>query len=109
MITTTTESIEDKKIERYLGLVSGVDYYSIGGILGEGVTKTFGDAYSSGTFKGAREMMEENARRLGADAIVGVQMNTATGAGTGGRMYVYMLGTAVKLGDVEQEEEIPTL
>lgn len=109
MITTTTESIEGKKIERYLGLVSGVDHYTLGGLLGEGASKTFGGAYSSTAFKAAQQMMEENARRLGADAIVGVQMSTTIGAGSGGSMYVQLMGTAVTLTDAEDEDELPTL
>ena len=37
MLKTTTENIEGKKIENYLGVVSGTDIYLAGGVLGGGM------------------------------------------------------------------------
>ena len=109
MILTTTQDIEGKVIERYIGLVSGVDHYLLGGLFGEGALKSAGGVYSKGAFGNAEKMLEEAAATLGADAVVGIQMSTTIGTGSGGSMYIQLMGTAVKLTDAEDEDELPML
>lgn len=109
MIVTTTETVQGKVVDRYLGIVSGVDSYTIGGLLGEGFLSSAGNSYSKSTIDKAQRMMESDAAALGADAIIGVQMSTASPAGAGGLMYIQMMGTAVTLKDAEEEDWLPTL
>lgn len=50
MLKTTTENIEGKKIENYLGVVSGTDIYLAGGVLGGGMAnqeKLYGKAVNT--------------------------------------------------------------
>jgi uncharacterized protein YbjQ (UPF0145 family) len=107
MIITTTPSIEGKRITAYLGLVDGE------AILGANI---FADMFAglrdiiggrSGAYekelRNAKEIalreMEEEARSLGADAIVGVDLDYETiGTDRGGMLMVAVSGTAVKLG-----------
>ncbi len=107
MIITTTPSIEGKRIVAYLGLVDGE------AILGANI---FADLFAgirdiiggrSGAYerelRRAKEIalqeMEAEARALGADAIVGVDLDYETiGTERGGMLMVTASGTAVKLG-----------
>lgn len=109
MIVTTTESVQGKVVDRYLGIVSGMDTYLIGGILGEGLVSSAGNAYSKGTIEKAQQRMVDDARALGADAIIGLQISTASPAGASGHMYIQMVGTAVTLKDDEEEDWLPEL
>ncbi|HWQ19811.1 MAG TPA: heavy metal-binding domain-containing protein [Methanotrichaceae archaeon] len=106
MIITTTPSIEGKRIVAYLGLVDGE------AILGANI---FADIFAgirdiiggrSGAYekelRNAKEIalreMEDEARALGADAIVGVDLDYETiGTERGGMLMVTASGTAVKL------------
>ena len=106
MILTTTSQIETHKIEVYLGIVNG------NAILGANIVK---DLFASitdiiGGRSGAYEKeidkakeiamseMQEQAKALGADAIIGVDLDFET-VGNGGMLMVNVSGTAVKLGD----------
>lgn len=109
MLTTTTPTVEGKRITRYLGLVSGE------AILGANIFRDFlagirdivggrSAAYEKELRKAkeiAIQEMEEQARALGANAVVGVDLDYETiGLGSGGGMLmVSASGTAVVLAD----------
>ncbi|MCX8047913.1 MAG: YbjQ family protein [Anoxybacillus gonensis] len=103
MIVTTTNSIEGKQIEQYLGLVSGEV------ILGANVVRDFLASITdiiggrSGTYESklaeGREMavqeMVKKARNIGANAVIGVDLDFETLRD--GMMMCIATGTAVKL------------
>ena len=105
MIISTTPSLEGKKIVKYLGLVSGE------AILGANIFKDFfagirdivggrSAAYENELRKAktiAIEEMTQEAKSLGANAILGVDLDYETiGIGKGGNMLmVSASGTAV--------------
>jgi uncharacterized protein YbjQ (UPF0145 family) len=103
MIVTTTHSIEGKKIVKYLGLVSGE------AIIGANLVKDFFAGIRdivggrAGSYEeGLREAkniaiaeLQENATRLGANAIVGVDLDYETMGGSGSMLMVSASGTAV--------------
>jgi uncharacterized protein YbjQ (UPF0145 family) len=104
MIITTTNIVEGKKIEKYLGVVTG------DAILGAnifrdffaGITDIIGGrsaAYEQ-SLREAKEIalreLEEHAATLGANAVVGVDLDYET-VGTGGMLMVSVSGTAVVL------------
>lgn len=109
MILTTTQNVEGKKVIEYLGIVAGQDTYNPSGLIGEGWTKGAGNTYLSATLKRAQEAMSDAATALGADAVIGITSNASLAALSGGRVIVYISGTAVKLDDDEMEDELPTL
>ena len=105
MLVVTTPTIEGKPIKRYLGLVSGE------AILGANIFKDFfasirdivggrSAAYEQELRK-AKELaigeMSEQAKALGANAVVGVDLDYETiGIGQGGNMLMVSAnGTAV--------------
>ena len=103
MVITTTPSIEGRPIRDYLGIVTGE------AILGANLFKDFGASIrdvvggrSAGyekDLKKARETalaeMQEVAEALGANAIVGVDLDYETLKGT--MLMVTASGTAVKV------------
>ncbi|WP_105104161.1 heavy metal-binding domain-containing protein [Microbulbifer pacificus] len=105
MIKTTTPSIEGRPIEQYLGVVVGE------AILGANIFKDlFGSITDiiggrSGAYE--REMgkarkiafaeIEAEARALGANAIVGIDLDYEVVGERGGMMMVSVSGTAVKI------------
>lgn len=106
MIITTTPSIEGKRIVAYLGLVDGEAILgaNIFADIFAGIRDVIGGrsaAYEKELRK-AKEIalreMEDEARNLGADAIVGVDLDYETiGTERGGMLMVTSSGTAVKL------------
>jgi len=106
MIVSTTPSVEGKKMIEYLGLVSGQ------AILGANIFKDFfagirdiiggrSGAYEEELRKAkhiAVEEMKEEARTLGANAVVGVDLDYETiGIGSGGNMLMMSVsGPAVR-------------
>jgi len=105
MILTTTPNIEGKRITEYLGVVTGET------IVGANIFKDImagirdivggrAGAYEK-AFRKAREIafeeMEQEAAELGADAIVGIDLDTETLGAQGGMLMVSVNGTAVKL------------
>lgn len=105
MIVSTTPNIEGKRIVKYLGLVSGE------AILGANIFK---DLFAgivdivggrSGAYEEelrqakqiALEEMEEEARALGGNAVVGVDLDyeTISMGSSGGMLMVSASGTAV--------------
>lgn len=105
MIVTTTPSIEGRSIVQYLGIVAGeaVIGANIFRDLFAGIRDVIGGrsgAYET-TLREARqtaidELMQE-AKALGADAVVGVSVDFEGGVHQGTMMMVAASGTAVKL------------
>jgi len=105
MILTTTNAVEGKPIRQYLGIVTGE------AILGTNVIRDFfagirdivggrSASYEKELRKGrdiALQEIEQEARRLGADAVVAIDLDYET-VGQGGTMLMVTIsGTAVKL------------
>ena len=104
MILTTTPSVEGKHITQYLGVVTGET------IVGANIFKDImagirdivggrSGAYEK-AFRKAREIafeeMEQEAAELGANAIVGIDIDTETVGSQGAMLMVSVNGTAVK-------------
>ncbi len=105
MITTTTNSVEGRSIRTYLGVISsetiiGANVFK--DILG-GLRDFFGGR--SGTYEKVMEEakvtalreLEDKARAMGADAIVGIDLDFETIGANGSMLMVSASGTAVKL------------
>ena len=104
MIVTTTNGIEGFKIDRYLGLVTGE---VIAGVnlfkdIGAGLRNLFGGRLQGyeNELQTARESAQnelvERAEKLGADAVVGVDLDYEV-LGQGDMLMVSVTGTAVTL------------
>lgn len=104
MIATTTPSIEGKQITEYLGIVfgeviSGVDFVKD---FAAGLSNFFGGR--SGTYEEelirAREQamqeMQQRAYQLGADAVVGVDIDYEVLGTNNGMLMVTASGTAIR-------------
>lgn len=106
MIITTTGIIEGRPVRDYLGVVSGeaVIGANIFRDLFAGIRDVIGGRSGSyeEVFREARQTalreMETEARRLGADAIVGVSIVYEGGVSQGTMLMVACSGTAVRLG-----------
>lgn len=96
---TTTDSFEGYAIEEYLGTVFGTDIYLVGGLVGGGLANQE-ELYGS-AFKTAKEKMFEKARKIGANAIVGIETQFA-GCGTTAHMILTVTGTAVKIKKIDK-------
>ncbi len=103
MIITTTPSIEGKKIVSYKGIVvgeviSGVDFVKDFAV---GLTNFFGGRSNSyeGELIGARETalreMESRALAMGANAVVGVDIDYEVLGQANNMLMVTVSGTAV--------------
>ena len=108
MIVTTTNNIEGKKVVKYLGIVSGE------AIIGANIVKDFfagirdivggrSGSYEEG-LREAKEIalreMQEQAFRIGANAILAVDLDYETLGSNGSMLMVSSSGTAVVLEDV---------
>ena len=105
MLVTTTPIIEGKRIIRYYGIVSGET------IIGANVFRDFLEGIRDfvGGRSGAYEEvlrqakdtaireMEEQAARLGANAVIGVDLDYETVGGSGSMLMVTATGTAVTI------------
>lgn len=105
MILTTTNNIDGRPIKEYLGLVTGET------IIGANIFKDFFAGIRdivggrSGSYERvlreakdtAIKEMKEDAKRFGADAIVGIDLDYETVGAKGGMLMVTASGTAVKL------------
>jgi uncharacterized protein YbjQ (UPF0145 family) len=104
MLITTTPQIEGKKVKAYLGLVSGeaIMGADIFKDLFAGIRNIVGGraaAYEQELRRAkdiALEEMTENAKNLGANAIVGVDLDYETLGQGGNMLMVSASGTAVK-------------
>ncbi len=105
MIITTTPSVEGRQITDYLGIVfgeviSGVDFVKD---FAAGLSNFFGGR--SGTYEDelirAREQamqeMAQRAHQMGADAVVGVDVDYEVLGTNNGMLMVTASGTAVRL------------
>ncbi|MGC6285715.1 MAG: heavy metal-binding domain-containing protein [Polaribacter sp.] len=105
MILTTTNNLENRKITNYKGVVTGEtiiganfikDFFAgirdiVGGRSGS-YEKVLREAKDS-----AMAEMVDRARELGADAIVGIDLDYETVGPNGGMLMVTASGTAVQL------------
>ena len=79
MLMTTTPIIEGKRIVKYYGIVSG---------------ETIIGAMAKDT---ALKEMEAQAAQMGANAVIGVDLDYETVGGSGSMLMVTANGTAVKI------------
>lgn len=108
MIVTTTNNIEGKKVIKYLGIVSGE------AIIGANIVKDFfagirdivggrSGSYEEG-LREAKEIalreMQEQAFRIGANAILAVDLDYETLGSNGSMLMVSASGTAVVIEQV---------
>ena len=105
MLMTTTPSVEGKQIVRYLGVVTGET------IIGANVFRDFlagvRDFFGgrSGSYEAvlreakdtALEEMGRQAEALGANAVVGIDLDYETVGGSGSMLMVTCSGTAVRV------------
>ena len=105
MLMTTTPSVEGKRIVRYLGVVTGET------IIGANVFRDFlagvRDFFGgrSGSYDAvlreakdtALEEMVRQAEALGANAVVGIDLDYETVGGSGSMLMVTCSGTAVRV------------
>jgi uncharacterized protein YbjQ (UPF0145 family) len=104
MILTTTNTLEGKKITQYFGVVTGES------IIGANIFKDFlasitdivgGRAQSyEKVLREAKDTamqeLQENARMLGANAVIGIDLDYETLGGNGSMLMVTASGTAIK-------------
>lgn len=105
MITTTTPNIEGRNIEQYLGLVSSevIIGANIFKDLFAGLRDIFGGR--SGTYERVLEEAKQNAlaelmqkaQAMGANAVVGIDLDFETIGGKGSMLMVSVSGTAVRV------------
>jgi uncharacterized protein YbjQ (UPF0145 family) len=103
LILTTTPSIEGKKITAYMGIVTGEAI--IGANLFRDIFAGIRDIVGgrSGSYEevlreaknNALNEMEENARHMGANAVVGIDLDFETVGTNGSMLMVTASGTAV--------------
>ena len=105
MILTTTNTVETHPVKEYLGIVSGET------IIGANIFKDFFAGIRdivggrSGSYEKvlreaketALKEMEEQAYKLGATAVIGIDLDYETVGANGGMLMVTASGTAVKL------------
>lgn len=106
MILSTTPTIEGRNIADYRGVVfgeviTGVNFIkdfaaSIRDFIG-GRSTTYEDELIHARDQAMREM-EDRARKLGADAVVGIDIDYEVLGQNGGMLMVTASGTAVRLG-----------
>ncbi|WP_457610548.1 YbjQ family protein [Lutibacter sp.] len=104
MLLTTTNTLETHNIKEYLGIVTGET------IIGANIFKDFfagirdivggrSGSYES-VLREAKEIalkeMEEEAQKIGASAVIGIDLDYETVGSKGGMLMVTASGTAVK-------------
>jgi uncharacterized protein YbjQ (UPF0145 family) len=103
MILTTTNTIEGKPVQQYLGIETGETIIGANVIKDfmAGLTDFFGGrsgAYGKVLAEGRNEslaQMKAKAAAMGADAIIGIDLDFET-VGRGSMLMVIATGTAVK-------------
>lgn len=106
MITTTTPTIEGRPVRQYFGIVTGEsiiganlfrDFFaSVRDVVG-GRSGSYEKVLSSARDMALKEM-EARAAALGADAVIGVDLDYEVLGANNGMLMVSASGTAVKLG-----------
>lgn len=105
MIISTTNTLEGKPVKEYLGLVNGEVITGINFIkdFAAGLTNFFGGrsvSYENELIEArgrAIEEMKAAAMKMGADAIIGIDMDFEVLGADGSMLMVVATGTAVKL------------
>jgi uncharacterized protein YbjQ (UPF0145 family) len=105
MILTTSGSVEGRQVEAYLGIVFGEAI--VGANLFRDLFAQIRDIVGgrSGAYEAelrraqelALEEMKEEARRLGADAVIGIDVDYEVLGGNNSMLMVTASGTAVRL------------
>ncbi|HSK12197.1 MAG TPA: heavy metal-binding domain-containing protein, partial [Phnomibacter sp.] len=105
MITTTTNHIEGRPVREYLGVVTGETI--IGANIFKDIFAGIRDIVGgrSGTYErviqeartSAMSEMTDRARAMGADAVVGIDLDFETVGAGGSMLMVIATGTAVRL------------
>ncbi|MEQ9425979.1 MAG: heavy metal-binding domain-containing protein [Cyclobacteriaceae bacterium] len=105
MILTTTHTIEGKQVSQYLGIVAGEAI--IGANLFKDVFASITDVVGgrSSSYErvlveakdNALQELEMRAKAMGADAVIGVDLDYETIGSSGSMLMVSANGTAVKL------------
>ena len=103
MLITTTPTIEGKRITNYYGIVSGETiiganvfrdlFASIRDIVG-GRSGSYEEVLREAKETALREMQDQ-AARMGANAVIGVDLDYETVGGSGSMLMVTACGTAV--------------
>lgn len=104
MLVTTTSTLEGREIVDYLGIVSGEtiiganlfkDFFAgIRDIVG-GRSGSYEDVLRKAKETALREMSEQ-AERMGANAVIGVDLDYETVGSSGSMLMVTAAGTAVR-------------
>ncbi|MFS7207813.1 putative heavy metal-binding protein [Carnobacterium divergens] len=105
MIITTTNSVENQTIKSYEGIVFGEVISGINMLkdMGAGLRNIFGgrsQGYENELLNARTEAlkeMEERAKTMGSDAVIGVKMDYEVLGADNGMLMVTCSGTAVKL------------
>lgn len=105
MILTTTQSIEGRTIVEYKGIVFGevISGVNIFKDFGAGIRNLIGgrsSSYEKELLEARRKALselEERARLMGADAVVGIDIDYEVLGEGGGMLMVTASGTAVRL------------
>ena len=105
MILSTTNNVDGKPVKNYLGIVTGETI--IGANIVKDVFASIRDIVGgrSGSYERvlreakdtALKEMKENAEKLNADAVIGIDLDYETVGNRGGMLMVTASGTAVKL------------
>ena len=103
MLITTTPTIEGKRITNYYGIVSGETiiganvfrdlFASIRDIVG-GRSGSYEEVLREAKETALREMQDQ-AARMGANAVIGIDLDYETVGGSGSMLMVTASGTAV--------------
>jgi uncharacterized protein YbjQ (UPF0145 family) len=104
MILTTTNTLEGKKITEYFGIVTGEAI--IGANLFKDLFASITDIVGgrSGSYEqvlreakdNALHELEENARKMGANAVIGIDLDYETVGHNGSMLMVSASGTAIR-------------
>lgn len=105
MIITTTNNVENKEVTAYKGIVFGEVITGINVLkdIGAGFRNVFGGRSKSyedellAAHEEALAEMQERARSLGADAVIGMKMDYEVLGSDNGMLMVTCSGTAVTL------------
>lgn len=105
MIITTTNAIEGRPVQSYLGIVNAQSiiganmfkdiFAGLRDLVG-GRSKTYERVIEEAKSDALRELQQQ-AEAMGADAVVGVDLDFETVGASGSMLMVIATGTAVKL------------
>jgi len=105
MIVTTTHYVEGRPVQEYLGIINaqsiiGANIFKdfLGGLrdVFGGRSKTYEKVIEQAKEDALRELAEK-AQSMGANAIIGVDLDFETIGGSGSMLMVIASGTAVRL------------